>query len=190
MKKIALLCLAAFGALSLTGCDFIKDALSSKDKKMTYAEFLDEFRDSDAGNRYSKAIETDRTATPEVKYEYIHAPETHTWVRTVTTEIEGLDGSPIVISVDVPKFLEAYYFAMDIKSIADGKNKEVDEVFTFTSVNKGEEFTIQVVEEERQEGEEFLVTFTGEGLMKSYVAKTHLSGIDSWANENYVYSFR
>ena len=101
--------------------------------------------------------------------------ETHTWVRTVTTETEGLDGSPIVISVDVPKFLEAYYFAMDIKSIADSKNKEVDEVFTFTSVNKGEEFTIQVVEEERQEGEEFLVTFTGEGLMKSYVAKKSLS---------------
>ena len=190
MKKIALLCLAAFGALSLTGCDFIKDALSSKDKDMTYDEFLDEFRDSDAGDRYTKAIETDKTATPEKKYEYTHAPETHTWVRSVTTEIEGLNGEPISITVDVPKFLEAYYFAMDIKSIADSKDKDVDEVFDFTSVNKGEEFTIKVKEEEVEEGEEFLVTFTDEGLMKSYVAKTYMSGVDTWMNENYVYSFR
>ena len=188
MKKIALLCLAAFGALSLTGCDFIKDALSSKDKKMTYAEFLDRFRNSTQAMGYSKAIETDTTVTPEVKYEYTKLNnEEHDWRRYVQYDDEELG---ISMEVPVDKKFEAYYFAMDLKVTCEEMEKDIDEVFVFTSVNKGETYKINVAEDQKQSYEEYEVIFSQYGMMQSYHAVTNFSGIDTIMKEHYVYSYR
>ena len=186
MKKIALLCLAAFGALSLTGCDFIKDALSSKDKKMTYAEFLDQFRNSTQAMGYSKAIETDTTVTPEVKYEYTKLNnEEHDWRRYIDAEVDG-----ITYELYVDKKFEAYYFAMDLKATCEEMEKDIDETFVFTSVNKGETFKINVAEDQKQSYEEYEVIFSQYGMMQSYHTVVNFSGIDTIMKEHYVYSYR
>ena len=124
--------------------------------------------------------------TPEVKYEYIKLNnEEHDWRRYIEVEVDG-----ITYEVHMDKKLEAYYFAMDLKATCEEMDKDIDEMFVFTSVNKGETFKINVADDQKESYEEYEVIFSQYGMMESYHTVVNFSGIDTVMKEHYVYSYR
>ena len=123
--------LTVFSAMSLGSCEVfnkVKEGMTDE-KEVQYEGFVDAFRDSTTALQYRRAIQTDKMTTPEQKKEYIFVASTHEWIYSEEMIIEGS-----TINIEDKKFLEAYYFAMQLKENAEGKY-DIDEKFKF--INNG-----------------------------------------------------
>ena len=182
MKKLLILSIAAFGVMALSGCDLINKAkeVVTQEKEVKYEGFVDAFRNSTTALQYKKAIQTDKMTTPEQKKEYIFVASTHEWIYSEEMIIEGS-----TVNVEDKKFLEAYYFAMQLKENAEGKY-DVDEKFKF--INNTKEDTWKIVNAEKDGNNSYEVEFTSGGMMTSYkvTAETKYDGV---ITVSYVYKY-
>lgn len=159
MKKLLIIGLTALGALSFSGCDYIKQFMNKTsqtvedNKSMKCEEFLREWEGNDAAEKYMYAYETDSSTKDKVVHDYEFNPETYQYVYNLVIDFD--DGTSA--TMPIAKYFDAYHYVQNLKQDLQKKNQNIDDVYTFSK------YKVSMLEAYGS----IIIEFNSEGLMKS-----------------------
>ena len=185
VKKLLLLCLTAFGALSFASCKS-NGRTPKDDKAYSYADFAEYLKTRDFKYDYIKAIERDETTSLKTEKEYDLNKEGHYWSRMENTTLNGVHKA----EVEVIKYLDIYYVINNYKAQADENGENIDDNFKFYVTETEGKETYKITENLKGESGagSLLVTFNFVGLMDEYIG--HALRTEGSLDVHYTYTYK
>ena len=182
MKKLLLVGLIAFGAMSLTGCEMIQGLLNGE-KKYNEADFKVLIADKDFSFSYKtcKGVrDVDGTVTER---NYTYDSSDGAWHYTYTENINGTD-----IEMNGSLCLDVVNDVKDCSAAAKLVGQSVDSIFTFYTTKDG--YKIKADYQTKEQKTELEFVYNKEGLSTyRYTKTTNLEKVHaSTKKENFTYS--